>query len=83
MELKDTIDFMLSDDYKERFIAEYNQVLIRTRKLKIVIDNYYNNKLAFELSTPINILEDQYNSMVTYCDLLVKRANLENITLRR
>ena len=33
MELKDTIDLMQSDDYKERFKAEYYQAKIRYDKL--------------------------------------------------
>lgn len=28
MELKDTVDMMLSTDYKERFKAEYSQLVI-------------------------------------------------------
>ena len=32
MELKDTIELMQSDDYKERFKAEYYQVKIRLEK---------------------------------------------------
>ena len=28
MELKDTVKMMVSDDYKERFVAEYMQVVI-------------------------------------------------------
>lgn len=82
MDLKDTIDLMLSEDHKERFIAEYNQVLIRTRKLKNIIDDYHNNRLKFELNTPIDVLEDQYKAMIVYCGYLVKRAKLyENIEL--
>ena len=34
MELKDTIKMMQSDDYKERFVAEYQQTKIRYEKLK-------------------------------------------------
>ena len=34
MELKDTIEMMMSEDYKERFKAEYNQTKIRYEKLK-------------------------------------------------
>ena len=30
---KDTVNLMLSDDYKERFIAEYYQTKIRYKKL--------------------------------------------------
>ena len=82
MELIETIDLMLSGDHKERFKAEYNQLVIRTRKLKNIIDDYYNDRLKFELNTPINILEDQYKAMVTYCGILVKRAKLyEGISL--
>ena len=33
MELKDTIDLMTSDDYKDRFKAEYYQTKIRYNKL--------------------------------------------------
>lgn len=34
MELKDTVNMMLSDDYKERFKAEYIQEKIRAVKLE-------------------------------------------------
>ena len=34
MDLNKTIDLMCSDDYKERFIAEYMQTKIRYEKLK-------------------------------------------------
>lgn len=33
MELKDTIAMMQSEDYKERFKAEYYQIVIRYQKL--------------------------------------------------
>lgn len=32
-ELKDTVELMLSDDYKDRFLAEYYQTHIRFTKL--------------------------------------------------
>ena len=34
MELKDTVQLMQSDDYKDRFRAEYQQLVIRFEKLK-------------------------------------------------
>ena len=34
MELKETIELMCSDDHKERFIAEYDQVKLDTKSLK-------------------------------------------------
>lgn len=82
MDLKDTYDYMISEDYKERFIAEYNQLVLRTRKLKNVIDAYREDRLKFTLDTPIELLEDQYKYMILYCGALVKRAKLyENIDL--
>ena len=36
--LKDTVEGMLSSDYKERFIAEYQQTLTRYTKLKAFCD---------------------------------------------
>jgi len=82
MELKDTVKEMLSEDYKDRFKAEYNQLVIRSRKLKNIIEGYKNGKLKIELSCPIDVLEDQYKIMVLYTGLLVKRAKLyEDIKL--
>lgn len=45
MELKDTVNSMLSEDYRERFIAEYWQVKIRYDRLKAFIDK-------IDLNTP-------------------------------
>lgn len=39
MELKDTVEMMNSADYKERFKAEYQQVVIRYKKLRICLLN--------------------------------------------
>lgn len=82
MELKDTVKEMISEDYKERFKAEYKQLVIRSRKLRNIIEDYKNGKLKIELSCPIDVLEDQYKIMVLYTGLLVKRAKLyEDIKL--
>lgn len=40
MELKNTVELMNSEDYKERFKAEYYQTKIRYEKLKA-----FNNKI--------------------------------------
>ena len=37
MELKDTVKLMQSADYKERFIAEFLQLVIRYKKLKTIV----------------------------------------------
>lgn len=79
MELKDTVKYMLSDDYKERFIAEYQQLIIRARKLRNILDDAYNDKLSFDLSCPTEVLEAQYQAMVVYCGALLKRMKYEHI----
>ena len=40
MVLSNTVDKMLSEDYKERFIAEYQQLSIRHDGLKKMLDNW-------------------------------------------
>ena len=81
MELKDTIDGMISDDYKGRFKAEYQQVKIRKAKLNKVIDGYYKNTLSFKLDTPIELLHKQYDLMSDYLFILGVRAKIEGINL--
>lgn len=40
MELADTAEMMMSEDYKERFRAEYGQVAIRHQKLKAMLEKW-------------------------------------------
>lgn len=81
MELKDTIEGMTSDDYIERFKAEYNQVSIRLNKLATILDNYHKKELPFTLECPITLLEVQAGLMVKYKDVLRARAKYEGIKL--
>lgn len=54
MELKDTIDFMLSDDYKDRLKAEYLQLQIRVNKImKSLKNNDKSKKLRQMQLTPM------------------------------
>lgn len=79
MELKDTVDFMLSPDYKDRFTAEYRQLCIRTLKLEVFIDNYRNGRLSFKPTCSIELLEQQLDIMKAYMTVLEKRARIENV----
>ena len=81
MELKDTITLMKSDDYKDRFRAEYYQTRIRYYKLGKILNDYENNNLDFNLTTPIKILYKQYYDMKNYLLDLEIRAELEKIKL--
>lgn len=81
MELKDTVNDMLSDDYKSRFIAEYYQLIIRSRALMNIIDKAENGELDFTLKCPLDVLKAQYTAMITYIGCLVERAIYEGIKL--
>lgn len=74
MELKDTVSMMCSDDYKERFKAEYYQLKIRYDKLSNIINDYnFNNN--------IDILITQHRCMYTLLHILEERARIEKIEL--
>lgn len=81
MELKDTIKLMNSDDYKERFKAEYYQTKIRYDKLHKMLVKYEAKTLDFELSCPPEILEKQACYMGNYLRTLEVRAEIEKIEL--
>lgn len=85
MELKETVELMNSEDYKERFVAEYRQVKIRYEKLK-----NFCNKIEVETmlgkevtkhDCPLELLREQQKYMGLYLSVLEKRALIENIVL--
>lgn len=77
--LNETIDLMRSDDYRDRFIAEYAQVFIRAQKLELMLIDYRNKTLDFIPTTDINTLTDQLTYMNRYILILQKRAKIESI----
>lgn len=81
MELKDTIEMMQSDDYKERFKAEYYQTKIRYDKLHKMIVKYKAGTLEFTPTCTIGLLENQVSHMGQYLYTLEVRAQIENIEL--
>lgn len=82
MELKDTIDMMMSSDYKERFKAEYYQLKIRYIKLQDMINKYDNGTLGFKPNCSINRLKYQLIAMSDYLNIMQDRAIWEDIDLR-
>lgn len=92
MELKDTVEMMQSENYKERFKAEYYQTKIRYEKLKA-----FNTKIeasrrtSYEIGCkkidlpmhdcPDDILREQQNLMGQYLHILEVRAVIEGIEL--
>ena len=81
MELKDTIALMESEDYKDRFKAEYYQLKIRHTKLRNMIVRYEAKTLDFEPTCPIHVLHEQLNHMERYMWLVEVRAESEKIEL--
>lgn len=81
MELKDTATMMLSDDYKERFKAEYWQLKIRYEKLYIMTTRWDNGYLDFKPDCPRSIYNLQMDAMEQYLAVLEARAKIENIDL--
>jgi hypothetical protein len=80
-ELNGTIPLMQSEDYKDRFKAEYYQTKIRCDKLHKMLVRYSAGTLDFEPSCPIELLEDQEEYMRCYLASLEIRAEIEKIDL--
>lgn len=80
-ELQKSIQLMISEDYKDRFKAEYMQLKNRYDNLSKMIDNWDKNKLSFTPTCPREIYTMQIESMKKYLDILIIRAKLENIEL--
>ena len=78
-ELSETVELMLSKDYKERFRAEYYQLRIRYQKLKNLLDKWNNDELDFEPSCPKGLLMWQLHDMESYLHHLGERAKYEGI----
>lgn len=79
--LKETVDDMCSADYKERFTAEYEQLVIRYRGLKNMLDKWDRNELDFTPTCPRSTYNLQIKAMTDYIAVLEARAVMENITL--
>ncbi len=81
MELKETVDMMKNQDYKERFKAEYYQLKIRYDGLSKMIEKYENGTLNFKPKCNINLFKKQAAQMFAYLRTLELRAEIENIKL--
>jgi hypothetical protein len=80
-ELKETIEMMQSDDYKERFKAEYYQTKIRYEKLHAMTIKYEANTLTFTPTCSLELLNEQKKHMGLYLHALEVRAEIEGIKL--
>ena len=81
MELKDTIPLMQSADYKERFKAEYWQLVSRYKKLRNMLENWDSGTLQFEPTCPRSTYSIQIKAMEDYIAILEARAAMEDVCL--
>lgn len=81
MELADTAEMMLSEDYKERFRAEYGQVAIRYQKLKTMLEKWDKGELDFTPTCPRSTYDLQIKAMADYKAVLEARAVMEKVIL--
>lgn len=81
MKLDKTVDMMLSDDYQERFKAEYHQLINRKNKLQKMIRAYNKDELDFEPKCSIDLLTWQLKTMQEYEYILKRRAEIEGVKL--
>ena len=81
MTLQDTIQEMLSEDWKERFKAEYHQLDTRTKKLQETYDLWEAGELPFKPKSTKDAFRRQLIYMRGYRDILKERSYIEGIDL--
>lgn len=79
MSLEDTAMWMVSDDHRKRFAAEYLQTVIREERLAKVIERIADGTANFVPNCSIELLEEQRAAMLTYLYVLEERAKLEQV----
>ena len=79
--LKDTVKLMTSFDYRERFVAEYEQLVIRYKGLRNTLDKWDRSELDFTLICPRSTYDLQLKAMEDYIAVLEARAVMEGIVL--
>ena len=81
MILKDTISYMVSQSYQNRFIAEYYQLKIRYENLKNMCKRWDAGMLEFKPTCSRDTYHEQLDVMEKYLNILEERAKIENINL--
>ena len=81
MQLKDTVEMMNSEDFKERFKAEYYQLSLRLDGLTSMLVKWDNNMLDFVPKCSKETLENQVVFMQGYIGILRLTAEIERIDL--
>lgn len=82
MELNETVEMMNSEDFKERFKAEYFQTKARYDKLDEMTVKYEAGTLSFTPNCSLELLKEQKKHMGNYIRCLKIRAEIEGINLK-
>jgi hypothetical protein len=81
MNLSETVEMMNSADYKERFKAEYWQLVIRYKGLYKMLEKWDNGELTFTPTCPRSTYNIQIKAMTDYIAILEARAVMEGVEL--
>lgn len=82
LKLVDTVKGMSSADYKERFVAEYQQLVIRYYGLTNMLNKWNRGvELGFSPTCPRSTYNMQVKAMTDYIAVLEARAVMEGIDL--
>lgn len=80
----------MMEDYKERMLEEYKQLVERVEKLRHalikvhaaeLLDKDMSEYLGFTFGCPIDLLMSQLEAMITYRDVLETRMVMAGITI--
>lgn len=82
IELKDTVDYMLSEDWKKRFVAEYTQLIARIDSL---VDLMWEDEdeLKKTVNCPLDIIDMQVEHMNYYKRILDIRAEIYGFDMEK
>ena len=81
MELERLIELMKSEDYKDRFRAEFYQLEDRIDKLSNMLEKYKAGTLNFTPTCSYELLSYQLQTMNAYKRVLEERAEIEGIEI--
>ena len=81
MELERLIELMKSEDYKDRFRAEFYQLEDRIDKLSNMLEIYKAGTLDFTPSCSYELLNSQLKAMNEYLLYLTIRSEIEGIEI--
>lgn len=77
----ETIELMCSDDYKDRMLAEYQQLVIRKDALEKLLTKWEKGELNFTPKCPKEMFVKQFELMEEYAEILRERGVIEGVDL--